>query len=101
MKDKPLATMHAPLTVLPAPFPRSSFEKAKSAMTVFNRLADKVARDDKYLQDTLRSAAEYDDFTVSVLAPSHSCIVSTIARCMGNYYLILNHVAGLSLLRLL
>ena len=65
MKDKPLATMHAPLTVLPAPFPRDSFEKAKSAMEVFNKLIDKVAQDDEYLQATLRSAAEYDDFTVS------------------------------------
>lgn len=57
--------MHAPLTVLPAPFPRDSFEKAESAMEVFNKLIDKVARDDEYLQATLRSAAEYDDFTVS------------------------------------
>lgn len=65
VQDKPLATMHAPLTVLPAPFPKDSFEKAKSAMEVFNRLIDKVAQDDDYIQATLRSAAEYDDFTVS------------------------------------
>ena len=68
--DKPLATMHAPLTVLPAPFPRSSFEKAKCAMEVFNDLIDKVAKDDQYLQDTLQSAGEYDDFTVSCLTSS-------------------------------
>ena len=78
MPDKPLATMHAPLTILPAPFPRNSFEKAKSAMEVFNDLIDRVAQDDQYLQDTLRSAGEYDDFTVSCLTLSlWFCIASS------------------------
>ena len=58
--------MHAPLTVLPAPFPRGSFEKAKAAMELFNTLIDRVSRADDYLQSTLRPAAEYDDFTVSL-----------------------------------
>ena len=66
--DMPLATMHAPLTVLPAPFPQGSFEKAKAAMELFNTLIDRVSCDDEYLQSTLGPAAEYDDFTVSCLA---------------------------------
>lgn len=65
--DKPLATVHAPLTVLPTQFPRGSFEKAKAAMQVFNTLIDRVSRDEDYLQTTLRPAAEYDDFTAKLL----------------------------------
>ena len=63
--DKPLAVVHAPLTVLPTPFPEKSFWKAVGSMTAFNTLIDNVSRDDEYLQTTLRPAAEYDDFTVS------------------------------------
>lgn len=63
--DKPLAIIHAPLTVLPTQFPRGSFEKAKAAMQLFNTLIDRVSQDEEYLQTTLRPAAEYDDFTVS------------------------------------
>ena len=63
--DKPLAVMHAPLTVLPTPFPEKSFWKAVGSMRAFNTLIDNVSRDDEYLQTTLRPAAEYDDFTVS------------------------------------
>lgn len=79
--DKPLATMHAPLTVLPAPFPQGSFDKAKAAMELFNTLIDRVACDDEYLQSTLAPAAEYDDFTVRSLPQAwhstqlHSCAV--------------------------
>lgn len=63
--DKPLAVMHAPLTVLPTPFPEKSFRKAVGSMRAFNTLIDNVSRDDEYLQSTLRPAAEYDEFTVS------------------------------------
>ena len=75
LSEKPLATMHAPLTVLPAPFPRKSFDKAKAAMQVFNTLIDRVSQDDEYLQTTLQPAAEYDDFTVSLVA----CIGSVLS----------------------
>lgn len=65
--DKPLATIHAPLTVLPTQFPRGSFAKAKAAMQLFNTLIDRVSQDEEYLQTTLRPAAEYDDFTAKLL----------------------------------
>ncbi|KAL3131092.1 hypothetical protein ABBQ38_000403 [Trebouxia sp. C0009 RCD-2024] len=65
--EKPLATIHAPMTVLPTPFPCDSFEKAQAAMEAFNGLFDRVSRDDKYLQTTLRPAAEHDDFTAKLL----------------------------------
>jgi glutathione synthase len=58
------AVMHAPLAVLPAPFPAASFRKACGAALAFNSLIAAVAADSEYLQRTLAPAAEYDDFTV-------------------------------------
>lgn len=62
------------MAVMPTPFPRASFTKAKRAAIVFNTLIDRVSRDDSYLQKTLALAAEYDDFTVGfpfASKPSH------------------------------
>lgn len=58
------AVVHAPLAVLPAPFPAASFRKACEAATAFNSLIAAVAADSEYLQRTLAPAAKYDDFTV-------------------------------------
>lgn len=58
------AVVHAPLSVLPAPFPEGSFRKACDAAPAFNALIAAVAADSEYLQRTLAPAAEYDDFTV-------------------------------------
>lgn len=60
--------MHAPITVLPVVFPADSFQKALDAMQLFNTLVDRVSRDAEYLQRVLAPAAEFDDFTVSMLA---------------------------------
>jgi len=63
----PAAVMHAPLSVLPAPFPEASFHKAVSAAAPFNTLIAAVAADSAYLQETLAPAAEFDDFTARLL----------------------------------
>lgn len=60
--------MHAPISVLPVSFPRESFEKAKAAMQIFNKLIDRVSRDGAYLRDTLQAASNFDDFTVSTVS---------------------------------
>ncbi len=57
------AVVHAPLSVLPAPFPAASFAKAAEAAPAFNSLIAAVAADSAYLQETLAPAAEFDDFT--------------------------------------
>jgi glutathione synthase len=72
------AVVHAPLAVLPAPFPTASFRKACDAALAFNSLIAAVAADSEYLQRTLAPAAEYDDFTVrtrctAVDIGSHRC----------------------------
>ncbi len=63
-EQRPYALTHAPISVVPVPFPRDSFQKARAAMQVFNKLIDRVSRDGDYLQRTLQPAAEFDDFTV-------------------------------------
>ena len=72
---RPHALVHAPLAVIPVPFPRDSFKKAKAAMRVFNALIDRVARDGAYLRATLRPAAEFDDFTVRHALCMPGCIL--------------------------
>ena len=75
---RPQALVHAPLAVVPVPFPRRSFEQAYTAAPVFNALVDAVARDGAYLRATLRPAAEFDDFTVS---GSQACQYFQLLRC--------------------
>lgn len=68
------ALVHAPVAVLPTPFPRGSFQKAQRAMQAFNLVTDRITRDPTYLQQTLASAAALDEFTVSAtLRPAVAC----------------------------
>lgn len=67
LSDLPVATVPAPVSLLPVAYPRATFEKAKRAATAFNTMIDAVSRDDDYLQTTLRSAARHDDFTARLL----------------------------------
>ncbi|KAK9802971.1 hypothetical protein WJX73_001532 [Symbiochloris irregularis] len=62
-----VALVHAPVAVLPTPFPRASFEKAQRAMQAFNLVTDRITRDPTYLQQTLASAAALDKFTANLL----------------------------------
>lgn len=59
------ATVHAPLALLPVPYPRETFLKAKEAALAFNTMIDKVSQDEQYLQTVLAAAAQEDEFTVS------------------------------------
>lgn len=72
-EQRPQALVHAPLAVVPVPFPRAAFEQAYAAAPVFNALIDLVARDGAYLRRTLLPAAEFDDFTVSGCVSLSAC----------------------------
>lgn len=61
------ALIHAPIAVLPSPFPRDSFDKARRAMQLFNQVTDRITQNSDYLQQTLASAAAQDDFTVGTV----------------------------------
>ena len=58
----PLAT-HAPLSLLPSPFPRSAFEHARALQPHFNRLVHAISRDHAFLDDVVSSLAGVDEFT--------------------------------------
>jgi glutathione synthase len=61
-----VALVHAPVALLPVPYPEATFLLAKRAALAFNTLIDRVSRDDDYLRQVLEPAARFDDFTVSV-----------------------------------
>lgn len=67
ISDLPVATVPAPISLIPVPFPKKSFLGAKRAATAFNTLADAVSRDDEYLHRVLAPAARYDPFTARLL----------------------------------
>jgi len=58
----PLAT-HAPISLVPTPFPRAAFEHARALQPAFNRLVHAVSRDRAFLDEVVASLAGVDDFT--------------------------------------
>lgn len=61
------ATVHAPLALLPVPYPRDTFLQAKAAALAFNAMVDAVTRDEEYLTSVLAAAAQEDPFTARLL----------------------------------
>lgn len=53
----------APVTVFPSAFPRSCFELATSVQVLVNELMHRVAFDYAFLENTLKTTIEVDDFT--------------------------------------
>ena len=58
---------HAPLSLLPTPFPRPAFEQALRLAAPFATLCAAVAADDAFLTSTLASACASDPFTARLL----------------------------------
>jgi glutathione synthase len=58
----PGAMQHAPVTLLPSPFPKTAFSKVRNLTPDFNRLLDRVARDQAFLNDVLQDTAADDAF---------------------------------------
>jgi glutathione synthetase len=64
---------HAPITALPAPFPKALFAQAVDLATSFNLLVDAVARDDSgWLVDVL-SGVSADPFTARLVRMFEAC----------------------------
>ena len=53
----------APFLLMPSPFPRQEFYRAKELQTVLNELMHKVAHDNEFLKETLSKTITVDDFT--------------------------------------
>lgn len=60
-------TIHAPIGLLPAPIPKTSFDSMVAIAPLFNLLVDRISRDAKFINDTLSSAASSDEFTKNLL----------------------------------
>ncbi|GAQ79430.1 glutathione synthetase [Klebsormidium nitens] len=59
--------VHAPVSLLPTPFPRPLFEQAVEVAPIFNELVDKVSQDSEFLFSTLERARKTDSFTAGLL----------------------------------
>ena len=59
----PAVFTHAPVSLLPTPFPRGAFELAKEVSPFFAELSDLVSRDHAFLETTLSGVLETDAFT--------------------------------------
>ncbi|XVF58885.1 hypothetical protein PTKIN_Ptkin07bG0101900 [Pterospermum kingtungense] len=63
--------VHAPISLLPMPFPESHWKQACELAPIFNELSDRVSLDGKFLQDSLSRTKKVDAFT-SRLIDIHS-----------------------------
>ena len=59
----PAVFTHAPVSLLPTPFPRGAFELAVEVSPFFAELSDLVSRDHAFLETTLSGVLETDAFT--------------------------------------
>ncbi|KAJ7973393.1 Glutathione synthetase [Quillaja saponaria] len=59
--------VHAPLALLPTPFPESQWRQACELAPLFNKLVDQVSLDGKFLQDSLSRTKKADSFTARLL----------------------------------
>ncbi|KAH8109754.1 glutathione synthase [Phellopilus nigrolimitatus] len=62
----PQSAIHAPLALLPAPFPRALFAGARRLQRVYNVLYARVALDAPFLDAVMGALADVDDFTAQL-----------------------------------
>ncbi|XP_039062832.1 glutathione synthetase, chloroplastic isoform X2 [Hibiscus syriacus] len=62
-----LGMVHAPIALLPTPFPESHWKQACELAPIFNELVDRVSLDGKFLQDSLARTKTADAFTSRLL----------------------------------
>eukprot|EP00899_Mesostigma_viride_P010761 jgi/Mesvir1/19687/Mv09956-RA.1 len=63
----PGAAMHAPVSLLPTPLPRAAYETVLRLAPAFNTIIDRVSADHAFLEQSLSSVAEVDEFTRRLL----------------------------------
>ncbi|XP_061935933.1 glutathione synthetase isoform X2 [Apis cerana] len=57
-----------PFTLLPSSFPRKNFEKAKNIQILLNELIHKVAHNNDFLTESLKSTIDADPFTAKLFS---------------------------------
>ncbi|KAJ0253803.1 Glutathione synthetase [Hirschfeldia incana] len=58
---------HAPIALLPTPFPERYWKQACEVAPIFNELVDRVSLDSKFIQDSLSRTKKADIFTSRLL----------------------------------
>ncbi|KAJ3217057.1 hypothetical protein HK099_005613 [Clydaea vesicula] len=56
------AIIHAPFTLFPSAYPKSCFQNAIDIQKIFNKLIDKLSRDDKLIRNVMEELSIADDF---------------------------------------
>ncbi|PIN14959.1 Glutathione synthetase [Handroanthus impetiginosus] len=59
--------VHAPISLLPTPFPESHWKQACEVAPIFNELVDRVSLDAEFLQESLSRIKKVDAFTSRLL----------------------------------
>lgn len=67
------AFTHAPMALLPTPFPRDVFDLAVEVSPLFAAVSDAVSRDDAFLRETLRGVIKGDEFTANIWRIYEAC----------------------------
>ncbi|KAG2316542.1 hypothetical protein Bca52824_019664 [Brassica carinata] len=71
--------MHAPIALLPTPFPESYWNQACEVAPIFNELVDRISLDGKFIQESLSRTKKADVFT-SRLLDIHSKMLKSNKR---------------------
>ncbi|GER48323.1 glutathione synthetase [Striga asiatica] len=59
--------IHAPISLLPTPFPESHWKQACEVAPIFNELVDRVSLNSEFLQESLSRTKRVDAFTARLL----------------------------------
>ena len=65
--NKKTTYITAPISLLPQAYPHTQFQHGVSLSTPFNLLVDRISRNGKFVQDTLRDVRNVDEFTGMLL----------------------------------
>jgi hypothetical protein len=63
-----VSVIHAPFSLYPTPFPATEFQRVQTMMPHLSNLVHVVSKDMNYLSNTLKTAAQYDSFTKSLMS---------------------------------
>lgn len=56
-----------PFTLLPSSFPRQDYQELREVQSIVNELLHRVARDEKFLRESLKHCAETDELSAQTL----------------------------------
>ena len=67
IKNNEIGVTHIPIIIYPSPIIKSFFDKIQFYQIAFNKIIDKLSRDQEYLEQILTPISEKDDFIKKLL----------------------------------